>query len=701
MTALDDIAIPARYQTVRKPAAGNLEENRIAAQSFSEEGVEEICQRKFWVPEGHPTGIDPFVGAMGLTVLPNEEIREGYKVMIPRVANLGSSRHLGDLSVAQLTVDLFRVRIFENERYLEYLGTYCGVVPGEGSNLLQNGRGAWFRLSPNFQYMPVVPPGSQMDVRAAALEQEVDYESQDRDQQGTAQPNPLPAEPGNPLSNAPPAVPSTFRLAGGGSGRKQRREEEDSGSSSDNASSESEDEDEGGDTEDTSGKRGKGTERDTGSGVGRRGKRRRRRERDEKSRNRVRDEAGVKGKCMDPDFCFRTLDDVYVRGRTKDDGNVKVVKIQAILRLVSWQRRLDIIDDLQFMSRQVWARIGLAIADPEQRRVTPGFPSLAEIARIADTPVFASENRLAAFFHCDHMVLSDPSGWNLRWHALPGMDVTWGLEPTVGGKRSLATATANLELSLTLLFDEEFRGSLVILQGILDTPFSGVSDGIIRHTIEMGVQEWANDVCRCRQPTGVFLGDLSMGSPKACAHLLEVYMAGVWASLVSATTRRSGATRAPFCLHPLERYPHHRWAKNEYPIHRELDWDPALTEPHVVEKPGVRALRSRQDGSSAPSDGKGAADGKKTPRAPASGPPAGKKGSSGHCPWHVAEVLALDGKSGPLACNIPDCDLEHTLTTLDGVGKALTERDVDAFLVGIRLREKIRSTLRDRIPGWG
>ena len=157
---------------------------------------------------------------------------------------------------------------------------------------------------------------------------------------------------------------------------------------------------------------------------------------------------------MDASFCFRTLDDVYVRGRTKDIGNERVVKIQAILRLVTRERRVDIIDDLEFRSAKVWSHIRFAIADPEQRRVTPGFPSLAEIARIADTPLFASENRLAAFFHCDHMVLSDPSGWNLRWHALPGMDVTWGLEPTVGGKRSLAAATANLELSLTLLFDE-------------------------------------------------------------------------------------------------------------------------------------------------------------------------------------------------------------------------------------------------------
>ena len=70
-----------------------------------------------------------------------------------------------------------------------------------------------------------------------------------------------------------------------------------------------------------------------------------------------------------------------------------------------------------------------------------------------------------------------------------------------------------------LLFDESFRGILGILQGILDTPFSGVRDGILRHTIETGIQEWAGDVVGSRHPTGVFLEDLPMDSPAACAVL--------------------------------------------------------------------------------------------------------------------------------------------------------------------------------------
>ena len=177
MEAIDDTAIPACYQTARDPAVGNVGENRLAVQSFSEELAFGMFQREFWVPEGHPAGCDPFVAAMGLIVMPSVDIREGDKVMMPRVADPGSPRHMGDLSVAQLSVDLFRVRIFEGERYLEYLGTYFGVLPGEGSNLLQNGRGAWFPLSPKFQGMPVVPPDSQMDIRAAVLEQEADNAS--------------------------------------------------------------------------------------------------------------------------------------------------------------------------------------------------------------------------------------------------------------------------------------------------------------------------------------------------------------------------------------------------------------------------------------------------------------------------------------------------------------------------------------------
>ena len=182
METTDDIAIPACYQTVRDPALGNEGENRFAVQPFDEKLAAGMCRLDFWMSEGHPVGCDPFVAAMAATVMPNEDIREGDKVMMPRVVSPGTSRNMGDLTVAQISVDLFRVRIFEGERYLEYLGTYFGVLPGEGSNLLQNGRGAWFPLSPKFQGMPVVPPDSQIDIRAAVLEQEADNASWNRHQ---------------------------------------------------------------------------------------------------------------------------------------------------------------------------------------------------------------------------------------------------------------------------------------------------------------------------------------------------------------------------------------------------------------------------------------------------------------------------------------------------------------------------------------
>ena len=91
MEAIDDTAIPACYQTARDPAVGNVGENRLAVQSFSEELAFGMFQREFWVPKGHPAGCDPFVAAMGLTVMPSVDIREGYKVMMPRVADPGSS----------------------------------------------------------------------------------------------------------------------------------------------------------------------------------------------------------------------------------------------------------------------------------------------------------------------------------------------------------------------------------------------------------------------------------------------------------------------------------------------------------------------------------------------------------------------------------------------------------------------------------
>ena len=214
-------AIPACYQTARGPASEDAGEVCLANQPYDMETVASFCHPDFWNSGEKQGQCDPFVGVMASMLLPSSVVKEGDKVLLPRVADPRTVRHMGDLVGTQMSADLFRVRIWEGLRYLEYLGTYFGVLPGEGSNLLQDGRGAWFPLSPEFRGMPVVPPDSRVDMRAAVLEQEADNAFLGLDLPGSVRPDPVAAEPEDPRFDTSPIQPpaqTRIRLSGGGKG---------------------------------------------------------------------------------------------------------------------------------------------------------------------------------------------------------------------------------------------------------------------------------------------------------------------------------------------------------------------------------------------------------------------------------------------------------------------------------------------------
>ena len=189
--------IPARYQTARGPALGDVGEVCAANQPFDTDTVALYCCPEFWSSGEEQRQCDPFVGVMATMLSPSSVVKEGDKVLLPRVGDPRTVRHMGDLVDTQMSVDLFRVRIWQDSRYLEYLGTYFGVLPGEGSNLIQDGRGAWFPLSPEFRGMPVVPPDSLVDMRAVILEQEADNAFLGDYLPGSGFPDPVAAEPNN------------------------------------------------------------------------------------------------------------------------------------------------------------------------------------------------------------------------------------------------------------------------------------------------------------------------------------------------------------------------------------------------------------------------------------------------------------------------------------------------------------------------
>ena len=75
---------------------------------------------------------------------------------------------------------------------------------------------------------------------------------------------------------------------------------------------------------------------------------------------------------MDAIFGFRTLDGTYVTGRSKDEGNNRVVKVQGILRVVPLERREE---PMRWLTPEQKTRIESAeFYELLQREVARRFP---------------------------------------------------------------------------------------------------------------------------------------------------------------------------------------------------------------------------------------------------------------------------------------------------------------------------------------
>jgi hypothetical protein len=114
-----------------------------------------------------------------------------------------------------------------------------------------------------------------------------------------------------------------------------------------------------------------------------------------------------------------------------------------------------------------------------------------------------------------------------------------------------------------------------------------------------------------------------------------------------------------------------------------------------VEKPG--SIKKTMDTSQAK---KGGTEKKSSTELHTKAPDGGK-GGSGHCPWHILGVLGVQGQEKVLACSTKDCELNHSVTTVGEAAKALSENGFNDMVISVRLKEKIKSVLKEKIPGWG
>jgi hypothetical protein len=408
----------------------------------------------------------------------------------------------------------------------------------------------------------------------------------------------------------------------------------------------------------------------------------------------VKDKAGVLVKRVEDTHGFITLDDIYVTGRSKDEGEKNVAKTQGILRVVSLPQRKEIMNNLVFSDTKVFRATTQAAADHAQQRQTPGFGDLGELAQLTDNPVFASEERISEFFHMRWMIAGDPSGWNLRYHTAPGEDSSWELKATPTGKRSLLAAIRRLELTFVMLFDEAFRQTLAAFEDIVNLCHVETYDAIIRVTMEKYLGHWAEDVVSSRHPTAEGCEKLTMGSPQSCAILLQIYAASAMSQINSISGNRFRDKEN--CPYPLERYPHTWWIKKTWEPFSKRDYDPAKVDPHLVEKPGT--IKKTIDTSQAKKVGTTERKSETELRIKSLD---GGKGGSGHCPWHILGVLGVKGNVRFLSCTVKDCELTHSVTTVGEAANALSENGIDNMVVSARLKERMKSILKEEIKGWG
>jgi hypothetical protein len=151
---------------------------------------------------------------------------------------------------------------------------------------------------------------------------------------------------------------------------------------------------------------------------------------------------------------------------------------------------------------------------------------------------------------------ADYSGINLRWF-LYDTEIRWewGSKATLEGKLSLASAATRLGSCLTALLNRAFKRTFNNVELINIRPMRTVSDGAIRHVLELAITTWAEDVTEGTRPSRMGFGNLKLDNPKDIAKLLRAY--------VDIALRNFGPLRAlitdpapDFSTEMMEPFPH-------------------------------------------------------------------------------------------------------------------------------------------------
>ena len=331
----------------------------------------------------------------------------------PRHCTLGFMTHRSEMTDADTSWDVWRVRIANNTRFQEFIGTLMGIKLNEHSEFrYPNGRGRWIPIDPNWEGVPVISQDSFLHKRVMKLVTMADKDFPNKRRPNSEGKSVVDVqEKDNPFMLVKQCSPT-------GSSMEIDRDEN-SGSNSDDSSKDSSDSNSTDDSSDddkgeadeqqetgknksnsrnnssssNSSSSNSGRHKRSHNGVEREGRERgsfsvpnshkrgpkgtgkggrkdtsKTHMKGKSFKKYVKDEAGILVKRVEDTHGFITLDDIYVTGRSKDDGEKNVVETQGILRVVSLTRRKEIMDNLVFSGTKVFRAITQAAADHAQQR---------------------------------------------------------------------------------------------------------------------------------------------------------------------------------------------------------------------------------------------------------------------------------------------------------------------------------------------
>jgi hypothetical protein len=183
------------------------------------------------------------------------------------------------------------------------------------------------------------------------------------------------------------------------------------------------------------------------------------------------------------------------------------------------------ISNMEFKEESHFRLLRSAGHDHEGLTFFGGFTETNLIHVLLELPILRDATTTGALAMLRSFKPADYSGINLRWFIYDTeIRWEWGSKATMEGKLSLTSAATRLGSCLTSLLNKAFKRTFNNMELINNRPMRTVSDGAIRHVLELAITTWADDVTEGTRPSRKGFSDWKVDNPKGAAKLLRAYV---------------------------------------------------------------------------------------------------------------------------------------------------------------------------------